>query len=359
MIRAKMLTGDLNRTDSGNLINRNVRQFKSQIVHIFYMEVRMKKQIFLLAVVTTLTSFCFAQEKPTAKKEQHTNQKQARQQLAIKFSLDMLESDRIDPKYTGFPVAEVISAIEKLVVIKKGEFESTADFNARKTNALTAKFLGGSRLEDTFAFVVSVTKDGSYSDEFQYKFDPDSGKVNLYVLPKSSEYVPLNGVGAPDYQNNQRESKGLDQFILSSKIESQRAYRGSNAYGATVTVKEINSSSAGIAVNRISFLAFDRGLDYPDPVIASQFKLENARAAAELSLLKALVVMRLSDPYVVYNFSHKKPTRSSPTDSSMQEKYLTGDVLGIIYYSGRTGEIFARLPNNFGERKAISEPESK
>jgi hypothetical protein len=65
--------------------------------------------------------------------------------------------------------------------------------------------------------------------------------------------------------------------------------------------------------------------------------------------MKALVVMKLSAPYVLYNFIHEEPTRDSPTKFTLQEKYLTGDVLGIVYYSGQTGEIFARLPEDFGK----------
>lgn len=326
----------------------------------------MKKRFVLFAVVTSLTSTCFAQEKPIAKKEQQAKSKQTKVQPApvaeakqaqkkrpaIKFSMSMLESGRIDMGYTGFPAEEVIAAIEKLTGSKKGEFESTADYNARKAASLTAKFLDDSSVEDIFAFSVPVQKGGKHSDGLRYEFNADTGDVNLYALPKSSKYLSLNGIGAPDYQTNRRESRGLDQFTLSTKRESQSTYQGSNAYGATVTVEKTSMSSAGIAANRISFLKFERDLYYANPTAASQFKLDNSQAAAELPALKALIVMKLSDPYVVYNFAHKEPKRDSPTDISMQEKYLTGDVLGIVFYSGRTGEIFARLPETFGSPNA-------
>lgn len=338
-----------------------------------YREKRMKKWFVFLAVVTSLTGACFAQDKPTAKKEQQAKQKQTKVQAApvaetkhapkklpvIKFSISMLESGRIDLRYTGFPAAEVIAAIEKLTGSKKGEFESTADYNARRAATLTAKFLDDSSVEDIFAFVVPVTKGGKYRDGLGYEFNADTGDVNLYALPKSSKYLSLNGIGAPDYQTNRRESNGLDQFKLSTKIESQSTYQGSNAYGATVTVEKTGMSSAGIAANRIPFLKFERDLVYRNPAVASQFKLDNSRAAAELPALKALIVMKLSDPYVLYNFTHKEPKRDSPTDISMQEKYLTGDVLGIVYYSGQTGEVFARLPETFGKPKVEAASEDK
>lgn len=345
--------------------------------------VRMMKWV-VLTILTSLAGSTLAQTEPVAKKKPPVKQEQKKEEAvkpapapvavvkpsppkppAIKFSMSMLESGRIDPGYVGFQAVEVIEAIEKLHGAKKGEFESTADYNARRDAALSAKFLGNASVDDVFAFVVPVSKGGKYRDGFGYEFDADTSDVKLYALPKSSKYLSLNGIGAPDYQTNRRESRGLDQFMLSSKTESRSTYQGSNAYGATVTVEKSILSSAGIAANRIPFLSFERDHIYANPKVAVQFKLENSRAAAELPVLKALVVMKLSAPYVVYNFAHKEPKRDSPTEISMQEKYLTGDVLGIVYYSGKSGDIFARLPENFGmaepkvEAKAEDKPASQ
>lgn len=322
----------------------------------------------VLTILASLAGSTLAQTEPAAKKKPPVKQEQKKEEVAkpapapvavvkpappkppaIKFSMSMLESGRVDPGYVGFPAADVIEAVEKLPGAKKGEFESTADYNARRDAALSAKFLDNASVNDIYAFVVPVPKGGKYRDGLGYEFDADTGDVKLYALPKSSEYLSLNGIGAPDYQTNRRESKGLDQFRLSTKIESNSTYQGSNAYGATVTVEKTSMSSAGIAANRIPFLSFKRDIVYANPTVSAQFKLDNSRASAELPAMKALIVMRLSAPYVVYNFTHKEPKRDSPTDISMQEKFLAGDVLGIVYYSGQTGEIFARLPENFGK----------
>ena len=326
----------------------------------------------LLMMVASLAGTTLAQTLPVAKKKPPVKQEQKKEEVAqpapvavvktvpvklpvMKFSMGMLESGRIDPGYTGLPAAEVIEAIEKLTGAKKGEFESTADYNARKATALTAKFLDDSSVGDVFAFMVPVPKGGKYRDGLGYEFNADTGDVKLYALPTSSKYTSLNGIGAPDYQTNRRESRGLDQLKLSMKRESNSTYQGSNAYGATVTVEKTSMSSAGIAANRIPFLGFERDSTYGNPTVAAQFRLENSQAATELPAMKALIIMKLSDPYVVYNFIHKEPKRDSPSDISMQEKYLTGDVLGIVYYSGKTGEIFARLPENFGKLEPKTE----
>lgn len=322
----------------------------------------------VLTILASLAGSTLAQTEPAAKKKPPVKQEQKKEEAAkpapapvavvkpappkppaIKFSMSMLESGRVDPGYVGFPAAEVIEAVEKLTGAKKGEFESTADYNARRDAALSAKFLDNASVNDVFAFVVPVSKGGKYHDGLGYEFDADTSDVKLYALPTSSEYLSLNGIGAPDYQTNRRESKGLDQFKLSTKIESNSTYQGSNAYGATVTVEKTSMSSAGIAANRIAFLSFKRDIVYDNPTVSAQFKLDNSRASTELPSMKALIVMKLSAPYVVYNFTRKVPKRDSPTDISMQEKFLAGDVLGIVYYSGQTGEIFARLPENFGK----------
>ena len=338
----------------------------------------------VLTILTSLAGSTLAQTEPSAKKKPPLKQEQKKEEAAkpapapvavakpappkppaIKFSMSMLESGRVDSGYVGFPVADVIEAVEKLTGAKKGEFESTVDYNARRDAALSAKFLDNASVNDVFAFVVPVSKGGAYRDGIGYEFDADTSEVKLYALPKSSKYLSLNGIGAPDYQTNRRESKGLDQFTLSTKIESKSTYQGSNAYGATVTVEKTSMASAGIAANRIPFLSFERDIVYRNPTVSAKFKLDNSRAATELPTMKALIVMKLSAPYVVYNFTNKEPKRDSPTDISMQEKFLAGDVLGIVYYSGQTGEIFARLPDNFGrpepkvEVKAEDKPASQ
>ncbi len=61
------------------------------------------------------------------------------------------------------------------------------------------------------------------------------------------------------------------------------------------------------------------------------------------------MVMKLASPYIAYNWFSKKPTRDDPTELSVTGKYLTGSVLGIVFYSGITGKIFACIPEIFGK----------
>ncbi len=323
------------------------------------------KKWFVLALVTTLAGAALAQTAPATEKKPPVKQKQKMEQIAkpasvaavkpepkkppvVKFSMVMLESGRIDPGYMGIPIGRVVDAIEKMItVVKKGEFESTADYNTRKAAALTGKFLGDSSVDDTFAFVFPASNNVSRTG-FGYNFNADTSEVRLFALP------------TPGF-NNRHPSERLDRFDLDFKIVSESTYVGSNAYGAQVTVEETRSTTLGIAVNRIPFLSFKREEYYLNPIPAVQFNLENARAAKELAALKALVVMKIADPYVIYGSSYSRPTRDFPYADRNEKKHLTGNVLGIVFYSGVTGEIFARLPDAFGkpEPKVEMKPEDK
>jgi len=264
----------------------------------------------------------------------------------VPFTLDMLASNRLDPAYAGHPAVRVADAIHKMLGVKKGDFESTADYNARRTAALGHPFLGGLTVSDTFAFVIPVASGGRFPRGIAYTFDADSSTVRIFVLPSAR---PLNGIGAPDYRMGASSRSGLDIFDLEFALLSNRTYQGRNAFGATVSVEVANMSEVGIAANPLPFLPFKREVFYRDAPIAIQLKMDNASAARDLPTLKALLVLKLSEPYLLYNFSHTKPTRDSPTEITMQSRYLHGDVLGIVFYSGTTGEIIARIPETFGK----------
>ncbi len=315
----------------------------------------------ILALALMSQSAAFAQTKPVTKKEPQTKPEQkqpsaltvapvpakaeAPKPLPPKFTLKMIEGEKLDQGFSGISLTDLVNAVERGTSVKKGEFESTSDFNARKAAALSVKFLGDYGVEDTFAVVRNVASGGKYPRGLSYTFNPDTSEVSVFVLPTSST---LNGIGAPDYQTNRREGRGLDLFEFDTKIESKSTYQGSNAYGATVTVEKSIMSGIGIAANPVSFLNFKREFFYSNPSSALQFKMDNSKAAKELPALKALVVFNLVEPYMHYNFVHKEPKRDSPTEISMQYKYISSSILGIVYYSGLTGEIFARLPDSFG-----------
>ena len=271
--------------------------------------------------------------------------KQAKKNVLVNFPIELIETDHINMEYEGLPIAEVVSSIENSSNQKKGEFESTLDFNARTAAAMKGKFLGDLTLDGLFGFVVPVIKGRFYSTGLKYDFNPDNDALSLFVLSNSST---INGVGG---SGDKGKSVGLDRFDIAVKLDSQETYGASNAYGASVTVEKTVFTEYGIAAAKIPFLNYKREESYSNPSPSVELNMTSSRAAKELPALKALIIMNLTSPYLAYDLYYSKPTREVPTELRRQGKYLTGNVLGIIFYSGRTGEILARLPDNFGKIK--------
>jgi len=323
--------------------------------------------LLIIAITFFLAMQAIADEKSIIKNNnQATQTRQSKQQISskspqtkpkeAKFSMEDIEVGRIDPAYAGLNIVEVVRAIEAKTALKKGEFESTADYNSRRAAALSGNLMGKLALDDPFVFVVPVKRIGQSLDGINYKYDADSNKASLYVLPRLSS---LNGIGAPDYNTNRRLSNGLDRFEIDIRIDAKSRYQASNAYGATVSVEKTDSTRFGIATKPISFLNIKREIVYTKPLPVIELAMENSRASVEMPALKALVILKLSDPYVLYDFLSTKPTRDDPTERTSQGKYLTGNVLTIVFYSGVTGEVFARIQDHNSSQTNISPPSSQ
>ena len=268
-----------------------------------------------------------------------------------KFTLAAIQGDRVDLAATRLPVETLLDAVKKAAVVpKKGEFESTADYEARKTAARSASFLGGSTLNDTFAISIPVSKWAH--QHLAYTFNPDASEGAFFVLPATS----TGGTKGIFEKREYGAESGIDFFTdLASKILSRSTYEGSNAYGAKVTVEKTVSVSYGLAANRIPFLTFARKDYYGSDLTSAsnlaviRFKMDGATASKTIPDLKSLIVFSLRDPFILEDGMYVEPKRDRPREIISSDPFLRIDVTGIVWYSQATGEVFARLPENFGK----------
>ena len=98
-----------------------------------------------------------------------------------KFSLSAIEGNHLDLTITKLPIGILVDALEKSATAPtKGEFESTAAYEARKGALPPASIINDLKINDTFATAVPVQR--SRSTIFNYKYNPDTDELNFFVL---------------------------------------------------------------------------------------------------------------------------------------------------------------------------------
>jgi hypothetical protein len=258
----------------------------------------------------------------------------------------MLEKGKIDLTYPGHDPSAIFSALEAVSNPKKGEFESSADFEERKTKSLSAPYLPGLSLTDQLAFILETRRAGKYFSGLGYSYDADSAEASLYVILADS--VP-NEIGSPNYDTSgfaRRQARApLKVQALQSQRTNEREYQASNAYGATVTVTESTYKTVQLGLERLDFVPWQKAFS-ESPRPTTRLKLEASVAAKELPKLKALILARPSPPFVDYNFTHQKPTRDSPKELTIQTQIIRAVADEVIFFSGITGEIIYRAKPN-------------
>jgi len=264
------------------------------------------------------------------------------------FSHETLDSGRLKVGYTGLPPESIANALEKIVGIKKGEFETTEKFEARKAAQLSSPYIPNLALTDIHAFTSSVDK-ADYSQGISYRYDADTQTVAIMVSPLETK---PNHIGGKDYSastiesiQQQRNAPALDVLSLSSKTLLKNSYVASNAYGAKVVVEKTTSIGFSLGLDQIAFVTDRNKYGSPSSSPLSQFKLEPTKAAKELTALKALFIVKLVEPYLDFHFIHIEPKRDSPTEMLHTSYLIRGTLLEVAIYSGLTGEIFARIPS--------------
>jgi hypothetical protein len=309
----------------------------------------MKKTLATALVLNLLAATAYAQTKPHAKptpKSAATQRETAKptempEPVLQPFSLDSLALGKIDPKFNGASPATVITALEGMANLKKGEFESTADFNSRRSAAVTKKVVGNAGIDDLFPFVAKVSKFHVCANGVLYGYDADTAQASFYLEPMTEV------LGGPDYRYEPgSDLPTLDTFELARDYEKNRTYTASNAYGAETTVVESKGIIYAIASERIPFITGTRAETCKAKSARVSFKIESSIAAQELPSLKALIVIRPKAPYVKYSFFHKSPTRDDPKELNVMTKALYGDVARIVIYSGNSGQIYAQFPDS-------------
>jgi hypothetical protein len=267
--------------------------------------------------------------------------------VGAEFDIKQLAGDKISGSFPTTKLPQIIEKLERRLSLKKGDYESAAEFERRVAKAIEAPIIGKSRLADAFAFSLPVEKFETYKRSYiAYRYDPEARVVHFYARPM---YRVINGVGDPLPGGGYREIYTL----LAEEKEIRSSYLGLNAFGAGVTVTKIRRTNYEFAFLHTSFLGvFYNAVTHrsikPEPI--ASLAMEPSIAAKELPKLRAYFVFKAASPFILYDYQPQEPTLESPFDQIVQSKLLYGQILGILLHSGITGSIYLRIPEDFARK---------
>lgn len=297
----------------------------------------MKKYCNLIFVVSIAAVMPACGKKAPEKVVKAEKSPPAAQEVVPKFTPASLSSGTIDPKFKGVSPSILVSSLERLQDIKKGEFEKTEDFNKRKANALSVKLFDDYGVDDVFPLVVEVSKYSTCLHGIMYGYNPDSSKATLHLSAYPESYGDRNFISGYDSQK-------YDTFELVRDYQKDRTYIGSNAFGVQAEVTQVDGVIYTVASKKIDFVPGKRTLSCFEKEALFKFSMDAETAAKELPTLKALIMLKVKPPFVLYENFHKGATRSDPTETKVLTKALYGDVIGMVIYSGTTGKIVTHFP---------------
>lgn len=277
----------------------------------------------------------------------------AAQLISVGFSMQMLEK-RIPVNFKGMDPKTLIAAIErKTASLIKGEFESSVDFDARRVNVFSGVLLDSVRFGGKLVFTASVGQSDDSTNGFAYRYNADSQLVTFLVQPK---LAGINSIGGPKVRASETINWRVAQFDLLSQLVSKRTYVGTNAFGVKTNVEETIIDRYGVISGPSVWFGGSIGRQFEIvPIEIKEMLMGAEQAIRELPKLKVLFVAGMEAPYVGYDFKRTEPTRDFPYDTSIRRAFINARLEGVIFYSGITGEIFARMPEGFGESEAAKE----
>lgn len=283
----------------------------------------MKKTIAGLTTFILLNTF-FLQPHTIANTNKLSLQDKSKKPSKTKYlTVPYNESIRITPDFLGHDLKAIIDVLTKRKeFFKKGEFETTQEFNERINREQIKPILGTVSLDSKLAFVAQKYR--RFLLDVKTSYDADS---NLFSIEIPSSY---EGFISEAIINGGDRLIGYEKgYSLDSQIVDLGTYKGSNAYGATVEVEKIGY---------ITWVLF------PGRVIEKQNIQLTMNRDAAINLKDNMGVMFIckiikSDP-IDKQSRLSKPTFQDPKEILFLEYRLRVEIMEIKIFNKRTGSVY-------------------
>jgi TonB family protein len=192
----------------------------------------------------------------------------------------------------------------------KGEFETTAEYEARRSSLIT---------KGQLTFVV---------DEWLALFVYDADRSEMKVRVLAHPHTFYLEAGSPKFSC----------LVVKRVLKSERQYLGTNAFGVQAPIKDSTFDEYGIIVAPGSAIAFD------SPIWSTfVFHMDRDDARDQKHYLRFAIAGAIADGRVYGNIETHAPTVSEPYKDTRQQSYIPLTVATAKVVDIRTGQTIADL----------------
>ncbi|MFZ3121943.1 MAG: hypothetical protein WA104_01040 [Thermodesulfovibrionales bacterium] len=267
-------------------------------------------RLFFILIFLFFAGISHAKE-PLANKE-HKKVTKASGKIYYKGTFDT-SAEKLPPNFNGHNIEETYNLL-KLKASKKGEYETTEEYKKR---------IAQINSENIYAFKI----EDSRSVQQTYYADSQLLRIEIETRPVDA---------SADFYNK-RES-----FIVKEKRLTERSYIGTNAFGVSVRIREIQSLQYGLALvnGKGEFL---NGNGHEIYQLGINISPDKAKFLKEK--LAFLIICKINSQYgpIVFDgLDYSEPTLSNPIKLVYKINYLNVKALEIWAYNEQTGEIYLK-----------------
>jgi hypothetical protein len=255
-------------------------------------------------------------------------------------------SGTVTPHFMGNDLRRICDALSSSISSHKGEFETTAEYQAEVRDAIDKPIIGDIKAGSDLAFVIPSPLH-NHLDELDEGYlttvyNADHAKMTVQ-LHTSMTFQP----GEPDdIKSLLARPKDIHSvaIIWGANEPAYRSWNASNSFGASVKVKEQSYDAYGLAIdvehvpwkkdNLVTFISEGGSVEFSVPI-------EEARLIK--GRLKVLIVCRIKDNPIMSGTDYHKATMTSPFEKKARYKYLHITPVSLWVFDDETGKVYLTL----------------
>ncbi len=203
----------------------------------------------------------------------------------------------------------------------KSEFETTAEFQARKSDKKSIKINDKITAEEIFIFKKDLT------DDIKYDADKSIYKINFSVL--NTTRIPKS-----EFTDNEKEYSFLKLMtfeVLPPQYKKLETYKAKNGFGVEIEVEHSRITYFKITAVNTSDIPFSDSIQIP---------MDREKAKAAKGKIQMIIKFVLEKPYLSIDKIESKPTIDKPRHVEGWTHFLVGTINSVIISNSETGEVY-------------------